>query len=338
MQNVEQSAAPRRRFVRQLGAGALLGLGLACGAAQAQAPTPTSGQPLRVIVAFAAGGAADALSRLLGKEMEKSLGQPVIVENRPGAYTFVAVQSLLASKADGHTVMAVSNDTLTVNPHLTSAPYDIQQSFEYVGIFGEYLPALLVARKDFPANDAKELVDHLRANPGRVNFASHGNGSTSHLRMELLLGKLGVKQNHVPYKGAAPALQDLAGGQVDIMVDAPLSAIPQIKAGRIKALANMAKERSTELPEVATLGEVGASAGDFVTFQAFIAPKGVPAAQLERVRESMRKALANPELQAAMRSRGFTPKFRGGDEFQSIVMEGSQMMKKVIADNQIAVQ
>lgn len=324
-------AAPSRR--RAL-AGLLCALATAGGIAPAGAETYPS-QPVRIIVAFPAGGAADTVTRLLGKELEKSLRQPVVVENKPGALTFVAVQALLAAKPDGYTFMAVSNDTLMVNPHLVKAPYDIRQSFDYVGTFGDYAPAVLVARRDFPAQDAKEVIDYLRNNPGKVNIASHGKGSTSHIRAELLLAKLGVKQNHVPYRGGAPALQDLAGGQVDLLVDSPVSSMPMIRAGRIKALANMGRERNPDLPSVATLAEVGASAGDFVTFQALIAPKGLPPAVLKSFSDALRTAMANPELRDVLGTRGLKPAYREGAEFQAMVMDGSEMMRQVIAQNQI---
>ncbi len=315
-----------------LGASALL----VTADAAAQAAYPN--QPIKIIVAFAAGGASDTVTRMLGKELEKTLGQPVLVENKPGAYTFIAAQTLMAAKPDGYTFMAASNDTLTVNPHMTTAPYDIRQSFEYVGIFGEYAPAVLVARKDFPANNAKELLEYLRTNPGKVNFASHGRGSTSHIRAELLLAKLRVKQNHVPYKGGAPALQDLAGGQVDLLVDSPISSMPLIRAGRIKAVASMGRERYPDLPDVATLAESGASAGDFVTFQALLAPKGTPASVIKTIGDAVSEALKNPELRASLSGRGLNPVFRGPAEFQKIVFDNSDIMKKVIADNNLAAE
>ncbi len=322
---------PRRALLASAAFSALAALGTA-GTAQAQA-WPT--QPIKLIVAFAPGGAADTVTRLTAKEMEKTLGQPVVVDNKPGGSTFIATQALTASKPDGYTMMVVSNDTLMVNPHLFKAPYDIRQSFDYVAIFGEYAPAVLVARTTLPVNDAKEAIEYLKKNPGKVNYASHGTGSTSHIRMELLLAKLGVKQNHIPYKGGAPALQDLSGGQVDFLVDSPVSSMPLVKAGRIKAVAAMGKERYFDLPNVMTLGEAGAGAGDFVTFQGIMAPKGTPPAVIKAFSDAVSKAVSDPVLREALGSRGLKPVYRGPAEFQALVYEGSDMMKKVITDNNI---
>jgi tripartite-type tricarboxylate transporter receptor subunit TctC len=330
----------RRSLMRLAGAAAaavLIGAAGAAAPAGAQAQPAFPSQPLRWIVAFPAGGAADTVTRLLAKETEKHLGQPIVVENRPGGNTFIAVQALLSAKPDGYTAMIVSNDTLTVNPYLFSAPYDVEQSFDYVGVFGEYLPAVLVARKDFPANNAKEAVEYFKANAKTMNFASHGAGSTSHLRMELLLARLGVKMNHVPYKGGAPALQDLSGGQVDVLVDSPVSSLPLIKAQRIKPLATMGKERLPDLPGVMTLGEAGAAAGDFVTFQGIIAPRGLPPAVLTTLTEAVRKSLASPELRETLQARGLRPAYQSPADFRATVMAGKAAMKKVIEDNNIKV-
>lgn len=313
---------------------AALAVALATGTAAASAQAwPT--QPVRWFIPFPAGGATDVLTRMLAREVEKNIGQPVIVENRAGGNTNIAVQALMQAKPDGHTFMVAANDTMTINPHLFRNAPDPEQSFEYACQWGEYVPALLVAKKDFPANDAKQAMEYLRKNASTVNYASHGTGSVSQIRMELLLGKLGIKLNHVPYKGSAPALQDIAGGQVDILVDSRTNSLPLIKSGQVKAIAVMGAQRYPDMPDVMTLAEAGTSAGDFATFQAFVAPKGTPPAIVAQFSEAVRKAVDNRELKDAFAARGFTSRYRSPAEFRKHVADESAAMKKVIADNNI---
>jgi len=313
---------------------AALALSLATGAAAVSAQAWPS-QPIRWYIPYPAGGATDVLSRMLAREVEKNLGQPVVVENRAGGNTAVAVQALLQARPDGNTWMVASNDTMSINPHLFKNAPDPEQSFEVGAQWGEYAPALLVAKKDFPANDAKQAIEYLRKNAGKVSYASHGTGSVSQIRMELLLGKLGIKLNHVPYKGSAPALQDIAGGQVDILVDSRTNSLPLIRSGQVKALAVMGSQRYADLPDVMTLAEAGTSGGDFGTFHAFVAPKGTPPAIVAQFSEAVNKAVNSKELKDAFAARGFNSRYRPPAEFRKHVADESAAMKKVIADNNI---
>jgi tripartite-type tricarboxylate transporter receptor subunit TctC len=311
-------------------------VGTACLASGAFAQAwPT--QPVKWIIPYPAGGATDTLSRILAREVEKKLGQPVVVENRAGGSTFIAVQALLSSRPDGYTMMVTSNDTLTINPHLMKTPYDAEQSFDFAGMYGEYIPSLLVAKKDFPASNAREAFDYIRKNPKAVNYASHGTGSVSQIRMELLLAKLGVKVNHVPYKGSAPALQDIAGGQVDLLVDSRVNAMPLVRTGNVKVIAVLGRERYADLPNVMTAAEAGAAGGDFGTFQGFLVPKGTPATVIKTFSDALRAALDNAELRASLLERGFKAGYTSPADFRALALEGSQVMKKVIADNGITV-
>ena len=324
----------RRSFLRHGCAFVATGLAALASPAFAQA---WPGQPIRWLIPYPAGGATDVLSRMLAREVEKTLGQPVVVENRAGGNTSVAVQALTNSKPDGYTFLVVSNDTMTINPALFKNAPDPDASFEIVCSWGEYVPALLVARKDFPASDAKQAFDYLKANASKLNYASHGTGSVSQIRMELLLGKLGIKLNHVPYKGSAPALQDVAGGQIDILVDSRVNALPLIRSGQVKALAVLGSQRYPDLPGVMTVGEAGTHAGDFATTHGFVAPKGTPPAITEKVADAVRQAVGSKELKEAMAQRGFTTLYRPAADYRKIVAEEAAAMKKVIADNHISV-
>ncbi len=332
MSYIKAASGACRQLVASL---VLLAMALASGTALAQAYP--SKQPVSWFIPYPAGGASDVLARMLAREMEKKLGQTILVENHPGGSTFIAARKLLSAPPDGYTLMVVSNDTLTINPALMKTPYDVEQSFEYAGMWGEYAGALLVAKKDFPANTAQEAFEYIRKNPKLITYASHGVASVSQIRMEMLLAKLGVKLNHVPYKGSAPALQDIAGGHVDILVDSRVNAMPLVRTGNVKVLAVLSKDRVAELPQVMTAAEAGAAAGDFGTFQGFLAPKGTPPEVIRTFSEALRAALESPELRASTAERGFKAAYTSPSDFRNVVIEGSKAMKKVIIDNNIAI-
>jgi tripartite-type tricarboxylate transporter receptor subunit TctC len=309
--------------------------GLAATGAWAQGD---DGRPVRWLLPYPAGGAADTVSRILAVEAAKALGRPIVVDNRPGGSTFIAVQALRGAPADGSTMMVVSNDTLAINPHLFKAPYDAERDFAYVAEFGEYQPSLLVARADLPARDLRDAIALFRSKGESISFASHGIGSVSQIRMEMFLAKIGTRLNHVPYKGSAPALQDIAGGQVDVLVDSQVNAMPMVRAGKVKALAVLGPERLAELPQVLTLAEAGAAAGDFATFQGLIAAKGTPPAAVQAMAAAVRTALAMPAVRDAYLARGMKPVFRDGDAFRAIVRENSEAMRRIVEERQLTAQ
>lgn len=293
----------------------------------AQSTFPT--QPIKWIVPFAAGGGSDTAARIIATELSVILKQPVVVDNKPGGNTIIATQALLASKPDGYTIMSASNDTLTINPHLQKVTYQIDRDFEYVALFVKF-PTILVAKKDFPADDARQAVEYLRKTGPTLNYASYGNGSVAHIGMEMLLSRLGTKSNHVPYKGGAPAIQDMVGGRVDLMMDVIPSSVPFVKSGNLKALAWTGKERNPALPNVMTLQEAGVAGFDFYSWQGIIAPRGTPPATVAALTEGFRKALASPEVRQSLDSRGIEASFLDGPAFRKLAETGSTEMKKAI--------
>lgn len=294
-----------------------------------------SDKPIRWLVGFPAGGATDTYARTLAQEVEKKLNRKIVIENKPGAGTFIAVQALKAAPADGSTMMVVANDTMAIMPHLFKAPYDVAKDFDYVASFGETPPSLLIARNDFPANNLREAVAYIKANEAKLNYANAGVGTIGHIRMELFLSGINAKVGAIPYKGGSNAIVGIASGEVDMMVDGQTTSLPMIKAGRYKALAVMSKTRIPELPDTMSVAEVGATGGDFPAYLGIIALKGTPPSVLRDTAEAVKSSLALPALKERFVASGLNPKFRDGTEFRSLVETSSGDMAKVIAERGI---
>lgn len=295
-------------------------------------PYPT--KPIRWIVPFAAGGGTDVIVRLLAKELEPELGQPIVIDNRPGASTIVGAKALMASPPDGYTWMAANIDTLAANPYLyKNLPYDVSKDFEFAGLFVRW-PMILVSSKNFGPEGAAALLASLRTAKD-LNYASYGVGTMPHLGMELLAKQLGVSMTHVAYKGSAPALQGLLSGDVSLMLLDLTTALPQIKAGNIKAYAMTTKERSPLLPNLPTLQEAGVKNFDIYSWTGVILPKGVDASVLARIASALDKAGNKPEFKKLVLERGAEPLTGTPTRFKTIVDQDAARLRRVIADNKI---
>lgn len=292
-------------------------------------------KPIRWLVGFPPGGATDIYARTLALEVEKKINKKIFIENKPGAGTFLAVQAMRSRPADGLSMMVVANDTVAIMPHLFKAPYDVKKDFEYIASFGETPPSLLIAKKDFPANNLKEAAEYIKANQKTITYANAGVGTIGHIRMEMFLQGIGAKMEAIPYKGGTNAIQGVAAGDVDLMVDGQTTSLPMIKAGRYKALAVMGKTRIPELPDVMSVSEAGSTGGDFPAYLGIIAPKGTPKELLHEMEQAVKAAIANPAVKEAFASRGLNTKFRDSEEFRKLVESSSTEMGKVIADRGI---
>ena len=205
-------------------------------------------KPVTLIVPFPPGGATDTIGRIIGKGMGQRLGQTVLIDNRAGAGTVIAAGAVAQAAPDGYTLLISSNTTFTVNPALKpKLPYDAQKSFESIGMIGGSTLVLL-ANPSLPANNLKELIALAKTKPGKIAYGSFGNGTTSHLAGEMLKVVAGIDLLHVPYKGSAPAMTDLIGGQVQLSIDTAIAAAPMLQAGKVKAIAVTAAKRSAALP------------------------------------------------------------------------------------------
>jgi tripartite-type tricarboxylate transporter receptor subunit TctC len=274
--------------------GLLLAAALAGGPAVAAFPE----KPVTLIVPFPPGGATDTIGRIIGKGMGQRLGQTVMIDNRAGAGTVIAAGAVAQAAPDGYTLLISSNTTFTVNPALKpKLPYDAQKSFESIGMIGGSTLVLL-ANPSLPANNLKELIALAKTKPGKVAYGSFGNGTTSHLAGEMLKVVAGIDLLHVPYKGSAPAMTDLIGGQVQLSIDTAIAAIPMLQAGKVKALAVTAAKRSALLPKLPTVAESGFPDYEMFSWVTIVAPRGLPAP----VQQALAKALADTLADAAVRT------------------------------------
>lgn len=277
-------------------------LALAAAPAWAQAPAG-----VRLLVGYTAGGPVDAAARQFAPALARELGVPVVVENKPGANATLAGD--LASKAtpDGLTVWFAASPPLTIGPHIMK-----KMAFDPVKDITPIAPVVayynvLVVNKDLPQQSVKDLAAFAKANPGKVFFGSAGIGSSNHLSAELFADRAGLKFTHVPYKGNAPAMTDVIGGQLTMMFDIIGSARNYIAGGRVRALAVSSPQRNPSLPEVPTLAESGLPGFDVGGWYGLYGPKGLPAAQVARLNEATRKALQQPELHKAWAEQGYVP-------------------------------
>lgn len=252
-------------------------------------------KPLRIVVPFP-GGVADSLSRMISPGMGEALRQPVVVENRPGGSGAIGAQEVIRSPADGHTLFLGHIGTHAVNPHVFSKlNYDPEKDFAPLTLLIT-VPNLLVVHPSLPATNVRELIAHAKARPGALSYGSPGNGSSGHLAAELFKSLAGVDVVHVPYKGAAPALQDLIGGQVQVLFDTLAQALPQARAGRVRALAVTTLTRQAVAPEVPTMDEQGFSGWETGPWFGLFVRAGTSEAVVARLYGEAVKALQAPEV------------------------------------------
>jgi len=265
-------------------------------------------KPVRVLVTFAAGGAVDVLGRIMAQQLSNTLGQPFIVENRPGAGGLVALEAAAKSAPDGYTLVVGSGGPLTISPSLyRDRGFDPLAQLDPI-IWFSNTKIVMVARRDLPASTPAEVIALSKAAPGSLTMASAGSGSILHLVGEYFQGKTGVRWTHVPYKGSAPAAADLVAGRVDLMFDALPTMLPYIKSGQIKFLASTTRSRSSQLPEGATFEELGFPGfADIGSWSSLMAPKGTPAEVVARLNEELNRALKSAEVKERLAAMGADP-------------------------------
>ena len=280
---------------------------LALPAAFAQAPAyPT--KPIKLVVPFSPGGASDLTARTLAQKMGESMGQSIVVENKPGANGVVGIESVAKSQPDGYTILLTDRGSLTVNPSLyVKLPYDPVKDFSYIGIATDG-PYVLVANPKLGVSTVKELVALSKAKPGTINYASFGVGSMAQLNLEAFNQKMGTDMLHVPYKGAGPAAQATVAGETGVTIAAVPAVQGFIKDGRLKALAVGSDKRFAVLPDVPTMTEAGAGNDILVpTYFALLAPAGTPAAVVAALNAALKKALADAAVAERLAGAGLVP-------------------------------
>src|SRR6266516_3707767 len=285
-----------------------------CGpVALAQSAADYPHRAIRIIVPLAAGGNVDIVARTLADQVSKSHGQPVLVENRPGASSLVGTQFVARSAPDGYTVLAVANTFATVPLLVASSGYYPLKDFTGITLTC-LVPQVLVVNPAIPAQSVKELVALAKSQPGKISYASSGNGSTGHMAAELFNRQAGVTMLHVPYKGNSQALVDVISGQVAMMFDQVSTSTPQIKAGKVRAIAVTSLARSALLPEVPTVDEAGVPGYEDITFNGMVAPAGTPRAALVRLNRAVANAVSAPDLYNRFLERGIELKASSSPE------------------------
>lgn len=296
--------------------------------ARAQGSYPT--RPIKVIVGFPPGGGIDFTARAIQPGLEAALGQPIVIEYKPGAGGVLAAQELTRTAPDGHTLLVANTGPFAIAPYLQARmPYDPLRQFTYIGQIAE-AGYVVATRTDHPARDLKGFIDWARANPGKANYASGGIGSSTHLNGELLNGVAGLDLLHVPYKGSAPAVQDLIGGQTHLLIDAGTVLLPQVKGGRLKALAFTGSRRDPNLPDVPTVREQGFAGLEAAGFQGLVGPAGMPREIVERLSTELGRVLAQAEVKARFAGAGSDVTPRNASEFAAYVRAESEKWSTVI--------
>lgn len=261
-------------------------------------------KPITIIVPFSAGGTTDILARVIGLYMGKDLGQTVVVDNRAGAGGNIGGQAAARAPADGYTLFMGTVGTHAINQSLyKKMPFDPIKDFAPLSRVA-MVPNLLVANPSQPFKSVKEMIAYAKANPGKLNFGSSGNGSSIHLSGELFKQMAGVDMQHVPYRGSAPAVADLMGGQISVMFDNMPSAIPHVKAGKFRALAVTTAKRSPALPDVPTIAEAGVPGYEATSWFGLLAPASTPAPVVAKLNASILKALADPAVKKKLAEQG----------------------------------
>lgn len=264
-------------------------------------------KPIRWVVPYTGGGITDVVTRVVTQKVQNALGQPIVVDNRPGANSILGADIVAKSAPDGYTIVTViaahaANTTL----YAGKLPFDPVKSFTPISLAG-VAPLILTANNNFPARDMKELIAYAKANPGKMNFGSSGIGAAAHLTTELLKQTAGINMVHVPYKGTAPALTALLSNDIQILVDVPSTLMPHVRGGKIKALAMFSARRIQGAPEVPTMAEAGGPALESSTWVLFLAPAGTPREIVNRLSAETAKAINESDIKERFSQIGIEP-------------------------------
>ena len=297
---------------------------------QAQVPTGFPDKPVRIVVPFAAGNTLDTALRQVAEEFKKNTGQPVLVENKPGGSGIIAAQSVMASPADGYTLLLANTSMLTINPHtFAKLPYDAEKTFRPITNFlGTSM--VMAVNASVPANNVKEFVAYAKANPGKVSFASFTAGNSSQFAGVILNQRTGMEMIHVPFNGTPPAVQNLVGGQVTAAFLPLLAVKPHMDSGKVKVLAVTSPQRSLLMPNVATFREQGFPDLDIYIWAAIVAPAGTPDAVASRLNAEFIKVLRSSEIKEKWRVADFETLPSTPEEFSKFAQADSKRWAEAV--------
>ncbi|AFK61492.1 hypothetical protein TKWG_04855 [Advenella kashmirensis WT001] len=327
---------PKGFFPRAFSIAAGLGLLAAVNTAFAQEEAYPS-KPVTVLVGFAAGGTTDVLARIVAKGLGEELGESFVVENKLGAGSNIATDQLLRRKPDGYSLMMMAVTT-TINQTLyKNARFNIEKDIEPIVLVAK-VPNILVASKNTPYNNLKEFVEYAKANPGKVNYGSSGAGTSIHLAGELFKQQAGIDMLHIPFSGSGPSMTALVGGQTDVVFENMPAAVPQIKAGKIKAFAVTTDKRSEAFPDVPTLKESGYPQFNVSSWFGLVAPKGTPKPIIDKINATVEKILAKPEVIKQLEGLGATAEKNTPAEFAKFVSDETKTWGEVIRKGNISIE
>ena len=320
------------------GFGSTLGLCLLLGPASAVAQvTPWPTKPVTIVVPFAAGGGTDIGTRIVAQRLSQLWGQSVLVDNRGGAGGNVGLEIVSRAKPDGYTLLTGNVGTQSINPTLyRKLNYNPDTSFVPIGLFAE-LPFVLATTASLPAKNVKELVEHAKANPNQLTYASSGNGGSPHLSAETFKIATGTQILHVPYKGGGAAMTDLISGNVHMLFASVLETSAYIKAGKLKALAITSKERVSAMPDVPTLQESGVTGAESGSWLGLLAPAGTPPEVVDKISRGLQQVVSAPDVQQQLLAQGAIAKTGTPQDFVQLIANDRKRYARIILDNKLTI-
>ncbi len=327
MKNHAVSILPTRRLAIQalVAMTALPNLARAQGAAQVY-----PNKPVRIVVPYTTGGTNDVMARLVGQKLSEAWGQPVIVDNKPGAAGNIGSAEVARAPADGYTLLLTNINVTSMNPALmTQMPFDPQKDFAPITLLGT-TSMILAVNPQLPVTNIQELLKLLRSKPGNLTYASSGSGSPQHMSAEMFKAMTKTSIVHIPYRGAAPAIADVVGGQVDVIFGVANQVLPQVRAGRLRALAVTSSKRLPSAPELPTLEEAGVKSYESEIWLGIAAPANTPVAIVEKINQDIRKAMALPDVLSKLSAQGIEPLLSSPDQMRQRAAQDLQRWTSII--------
>jgi tripartite-type tricarboxylate transporter receptor subunit TctC len=295
-------------------------------------------RPIRIVVPYAPGGGADSVARVVAKRVSETIGQPIVIENRGGAGSIIGTELVAKAEGDGYTLLLGQSGPISINPAVyQDLRYDPVKDFAPISMTTAY-PYILAVNAKLPVKSLQELVALVKSKPGSMNYGTTGIGAANHLVTELFSSKAGLKMTHIPYRGTALAVADLIGGQVDVVFSDPISVLPHIQAGTLRALAVTSRERSPVVPEVPTIAESGYPGFDAIAWHGILAPAGTPPNVIKRLNSEIVSALQHAETKTLLVNQAMQTVGNSPEEFATFIKQDIAIWKAVAKEADVSVK